>query len=911
MSNNINRPPKTDAEWSHNTERRLRELENSNTARVGEWVISSQDGALTASKPGETVDIGQVPDVTVVSDVTRGFVTDSINTAVSDLPTESDIVTIVDGAVTVIVDEAVTESATYTDTSIFETKNSIVDSINPNGGDANVIPEIRDYLSGKWDDLVTVTEVASDATEVADTRVRAGNNLVSNPGFEKPSTLFSMGDGVRDALIKRTGTHSARMTATGAIQNLTLIANASGPVFMTCTPGDIFYIEAWVYGKSTNAQLSNGANGIRFYLDVRTATDAEYTPVYSTGPTASNAFNAQWTRFFGYITIPTSYSSAAQFTAGIRLGANVLSGDVYYFDDPIIRVDSLVNGWNYIFDGANGTVGSTGKGPADLYNPLSNVRDGIGQAAGSAAGSASSASSAAGSASLAAGSASSAAGSASTAAGSASTASTAATNSASSASTASTAATNSAASASTASGLAGAAQLAVQGVIDGIVNGLQNLAAAGTGALVAEASAAARATALSISNLSIITANLQAAKEAGMFYGTAINETFSSYSVGALSQSTGTPAATRWTATVVGTGSAVWQITQGVWLSNAATMTPYVASFRTSRARYNTTTVTRYQKVGVVLAGLGGYTQSGGRLSENIGDQYTYIYGRMNAAATRYVFARIGKNEICIGYNTGSGDVPFPSSVKSYSAKAGATYWLECGTGSLAQYSYKMYENSTAITSAVDSSAVSPNSPTDSLYAGFGGYMQSANFGPASIAGFALYDNVPPTYRGSGFRASNSTASANFNVAIGSGLSFPANWFLGEYCTDDMLYAPSTNTITISQPGWYHVAIRQKGAYANQAFGTYSGRVAPVVLLDSGAGTFPIEQIGTDTAVSSLTQSFGGTFVIYCEGGDKIRPAYSSTWATSGAATYTGSTLGKDTYFTVTFLHNQITKITA
>ena len=76
MRNHPRKTPQTDAEWARNTERRLRSLEDARTLRVGQWVISDAEGALTATKPGAaSLEVGQEPVEPVIADLTRGFVT--------------------------------------------------------------------------------------------------------------------------------------------------------------------------------------------------------------------------------------------------------------------------------------------------------------------------------------------------------------------------------------------------------------------------------------------------------------------------------------------------------------------------------------------------------------------------------------------------------------------------------------------------------------------------------------------------------------------------------------------------------------------------------------------------------------------------------------------------------------------
>ena len=786
-------PPQTDAEWARNVERRLRQLESPNTARVGPWVLSAPDGDLIATKPGELIEIGAQPEEpTTVPDVTRGYINDRVQ----------------------------------------DSQDKISDSIgNPNGGGG--IPIIKDYLNGKWDDLVQVTEVA-------DARSTAGNNLVTNPGFEK--TVFFTGDGSLVTDIKRTGVRSGALSATGSLRKLYLIATTTGPGTVTATAGDIFYVEAWVWGKSTNTQVSGGANGISIFLEVYNAAGAVIgQPLTLTGPTASNALNNQWTRFFGYIAIPTTgvYTATASISAYIGLNTNVTAGSVYYFDDPIVRVDSLVNSWNFIYDASNGTSGSTGKGPFDVFSPLRNVRDGLfgGGAFGASGG-------ALNTASLAV------------------------------------------------SGASGARALA-QNAIDGIVVGLKNTF--GQNFLPSDAEQAASDTNTSLTRLQVITANLEAQKDAGMFFGTVVDEVLSAYPISSTLGS-------KWTQVNSGTGTATWQIAANLRGGVSAQVVPATGNLsRLCRARLVQTTVTRYQRIGVVFGGAGRNTD-------------VYIYGRMSADLQRYVYVKFSGGQVSIGYNNGSGEIAIPSSVKAHTLDGGVTYWFNCGLGDSAQYTYQLWANNTSVTTGVDSSLTSPNSPTDSLGSGFGAQVTNATTASASVAGFALYDNVPPVRRGMGFRGSQITTSANFNLAPSSSNNntgfFPDNWFLSEFTPPaDMLYEPLTNTLTVSQPGYYLVEVVQKGSYEVQNFGVSSGRVAAAVFKDTGSGNFAIERIGPATFNTSVKCSFGFACMVYLQGGDRIRPGYWASWSTSGTS-YIGSDAA-ETYFAVTFSHNSYTKITS
>ena len=802
------KPPTSDAEWARNTERRVAHLESPNTVRIGPWVISSQDGDLIATKPGEEIVFGTVPEQTEVPDVTRGYISTTVNNYVE------------------LIEESIG---------------------NPNGGGG--LPKIKDFLNGKWDDLV-------ETQEVADSRMKAGNNLVTNPSFNKP--IYYVGDGSYVTDIKRTGTQAARLVANGTLRKLPLICDTEGPVFVTATAGDIFYVEAWVWGASGNSQTSGGANGIQFYVYAYDKDGNQISvPLTTNGVNASTGLNNQWTRFYGYIAIPTTgaYTATASMTAYLVLNTNVTSGSVFTFDDPILRADSLVNSWNYIYDGANGTTGSFGKLPFDLLNPIQNLRQTSIAAASGASG-----------------------------------------------------AMNTALAA--ASGASGARSLA-QDTIDAIVIGLK--AWTGIDLAPGDVQTASEKVSTALATLSTVTSNLVAQREAGMFYGVAINESFTDYT-------SGSTLGAKWSGWASGTGSAVWGIDTylnlGVPGTGYAMMKPVSgASSRTAAVKLVEQSLTQYQRIGIVFNDIGHATESAPSSGTR---HWTRILGRINADKTQYVFVEFRATEVIIGFNNGSGgDQYWSGSLKTYSYKAGVPYWFECGLTQSAERSFKLWEGTTAITTAVDSSLASAVSDDGHCGAGFAGWITDHRYVPAAVAGFTLLDNVPPFIRGMGFRASNLTDSDNFQVDVTNSTPpidpmtgfFPDNWFVQEYCTGNMLYTESDNTLTVSEPGHYLVVIAQKGSYAVQGIGTVSGRVSACIYVDSGSGEFIERQFYPSTQWSNIKESFGGVFTVYLQGGDKIRPGWKSWWETSGNS-YMGSTVG-ETYFGVTFLHNRYEKVTS
>lgn len=74
MPSRRGRPPRTDAEWAREIQRRLEVLESATTVRIGQWVLSVKDGDLIASTAsGTQVVIGQAqPAVTGARSALQG-----------------------------------------------------------------------------------------------------------------------------------------------------------------------------------------------------------------------------------------------------------------------------------------------------------------------------------------------------------------------------------------------------------------------------------------------------------------------------------------------------------------------------------------------------------------------------------------------------------------------------------------------------------------------------------------------------------------------------------------------------------------------------------------------------------------------------------------------------------------------
>lgn len=201
-------------------------------------------------------------------------------------------------------------------------------------------------------------------TAVYSTKLTAGHNLSTNPSFENTSIWFtSAANSALDTAQHRTGLRSGKLTANGssAVRGY-LATNTTGGILMNCTFLQVFYLEAWVYGKSTNAQTSGGSNAISLGVALYNSSGTEVATVTSALTTASTSLNGAWTKISGYVQVPSSPSTTTHFTPFAQLSASVSNNEVYYFDDVVIREVTDANQINQALYGQNTTASTVSTG---------------------------------------------------------------------------------------------------------------------------------------------------------------------------------------------------------------------------------------------------------------------------------------------------------------------------------------------------------------------------------------------------------------------------------------------------------------------------------------------------------------------------------------------------------------------
>lgn len=151
----------------------------------------------------------------------------------------------------------------------------------------------------------------------------AGSNLASDPFAENPSLWAGDGEYSTDQALS--GSRSIKLTADGGFVIYYVTSGRQSASQVKTEPGQIYLIQCWVYGKSTNVQVSGG--DIRFQAAVDRAGTTSTT--VNADFSADTSLNGQWTKLSAYLTMP-ALATAVDFR--IMLRNNVTSDEVYYFD---------------------------------------------------------------------------------------------------------------------------------------------------------------------------------------------------------------------------------------------------------------------------------------------------------------------------------------------------------------------------------------------------------------------------------------------------------------------------------------------------------------------------------------------------------------------------------------------------
>jgi hypothetical protein len=201
-----------------------------------------------------------------------------------------------------------------------------------------------------WNDLYDGLGGTTGSTGITSAQVRArgatvrgsakigeavylsASNLLINPSFED-TTFAILNNGVASTDVARSGTRSLRLIAASGAPYSMLAADTTGQVYLPCVPTETYYLECWVYGKTTNTQTS-AVNGLIFGIQAYTASKVFISNVQLTF-NGGTSRNGGWAKLSGKVQVP---ANAAFFTPFIQLSSGVLTnGETYYFDDVVVR----------------------------------------------------------------------------------------------------------------------------------------------------------------------------------------------------------------------------------------------------------------------------------------------------------------------------------------------------------------------------------------------------------------------------------------------------------------------------------------------------------------------------------------------------------------------------------------------
>jgi len=255
------------------------------------------------------------------------------------------------------------------------TLDSAVDGFNGTVGVASgtTIDDLRIVHRDQKQAADNAQSTANDADSIASGYLASGSNLLANPSFE--DTRFAMlNNGVLASTTNvpaepaRTGTKSLKLVASASSPYSVVGVDTVGQVNFPCSEDEVIYLEAWVYGKTTNSQTTGGANGIILGLATYNTVGVYQAPGLQVLATAGTAFNGGWTKVSGQVTIP---AGRASFTPYVQLnGGSVTAGETYYFDDIVVREVSIAAAAKSAADLAAGDASLAATGTANLQTSL-------------------------------------------------------------------------------------------------------------------------------------------------------------------------------------------------------------------------------------------------------------------------------------------------------------------------------------------------------------------------------------------------------------------------------------------------------------------------------------------------------------------------------------------------------------
>ncbi|AER47678.1 minor tail protein [Mycobacterium phage Dori] len=298
----LGRAPRSEAEWAREIDRRLKKVERSQTTRVGNWVLSEQDGRPVLTRPGESMEVGAAAEPEVVDLSQRG-------TTVTDL---SDIATAVG----------------YPD----------VDPEAPPSLD-----DVRQWVLAQLFGTVSPSRIPSLPWAHL---VDGSAELLEDPSFDNPATFANNPSLHYDSAFGRLKPGSARVDADGST-----FAGVSN--LIPVEAGEILPVSLHVFYEGVVATVADPIKlGVRGYHveDDGTRTLVTTATVDSVAAPSGESDDVPeavdgWIKLQGSYTVPTLPTSVDEVVLGFD-GAGITAGSIWFDDGSAKKVkDGLPQEW--------------------------------------------------------------------------------------------------------------------------------------------------------------------------------------------------------------------------------------------------------------------------------------------------------------------------------------------------------------------------------------------------------------------------------------------------------------------------------------------------------------------------------------------------------------------------------------
>ncbi|MFM8798902.1 MAG: hypothetical protein ACKODT_08090, partial [Fluviibacter sp.] len=226
-------------------------------------------------------------------------------------------------------------------------KNGVIGTLDKIPGDVFTVALLtRNNADQGILDAGAANNSATQAKSLTKSVVASGSNLVPDPGFENSNFYLYASEGASrhstDNKYVRNGIYSLKFTTNGTNNRASyFLTDNDSEAYVPCTPGDVFYVEAWVKGASSNTATTGS---IQLNSLIRSGSSAApttsnvvigstITPAACKAPTNTTAGN-DWTKLSGSLTIP---AGAYEWTPFFVIKSDVASGQVFYLDDVVVR----------------------------------------------------------------------------------------------------------------------------------------------------------------------------------------------------------------------------------------------------------------------------------------------------------------------------------------------------------------------------------------------------------------------------------------------------------------------------------------------------------------------------------------------------------------------------------------------